>query len=80
MPQALLKFDLDDPEDRREFERANKALSMSIALDEIRGALRSEIKYNYEKLITLNGHEALEKFRDEFGEILASNNLNLDEI
>jgi hypothetical protein len=35
MAQAILKYDLSDPDDRMEFERANKSLEMALVLWEL---------------------------------------------
>jgi len=41
MPQAILKYDLSDSDDKMEFERATKSLEMALVL--------WELQYNYRK-------------------------------
>lgn len=42
--KAIIKFDLDVPEDRASYRRTNKALEMALVLWEIKHNLRKELE------------------------------------
>ena len=73
--KAIIEFEL--PEDQNEYEKANNANKMYMALWDIRQLLRSKLKYNSDGL----NDEQLEQWeamRGEFFDILENNDLNLD--
>jgi len=73
--KAIIEFNL--PEDRDEYDMANNAGKMYMALWDIKQLLRSTLKYNP---TGLNGDqlEQWEAMRSEFFEILDNNDLKLD--
>ena len=73
--KAIIEFEL--PKDQQEYEMANNASKMYVALWEIRQLFRSKLKYNQTGL----NDEQLEQWeamRGEFFEILDNNDLKLD--
>ena len=73
--KAIIEFEL--PEDQEEYEMANNASKMYMALWDIKQLFRSTLKYNPAGL----NDEQLEQWeamRGEFFEILDNNDLNLD--
>ena len=73
--KAIIEFNL--PEDQEEYEMANNANKMYMALWDIKHLFRSTIKYNPTGL----NDEQLEQWeamRGEFFEILDNNDLKLD--
>jgi hypothetical protein len=73
--KAMIEFEL--PEDQEEYQKANNANKMYMALWEIRQLFRSTLKYN---AAGLNDEqlEQWETMRGEFFEILDNNDLKLD--
>jgi len=73
--KAILEFEL--PEDEQEYEMANNASKMYMALWDIRQLFRSKLKYNSDGLND-EQLEQWEEMRGNFFDILDNNNLNLD--
>jgi hypothetical protein len=73
--KAIIEFEL--PQDQEEYEMANNASKMYMALWDIRQLFRSTLKYN---TTGLNDEqlEQWEAMRGEFFEILDNNDLKLD--
>ncbi len=72
--KAILEFNL--PEDQDQYEMANDASKMYLALWDIKQLLRSKLKYNPDGLNT-EQLEQWEIMQYEFYEILSKQNLNL---
>ena len=73
--KAILEFEL--PEDQDQYEIANNASKMYLALWDIKQLFRSKLKYNSDGL----NSEQLEQWeimQDEFFEILDNNDLKLN--
>ncbi len=73
--KAIIEFEL--PEDQEEYEKANNANKMYMALWDIRQLFRSKLKYNSDGL----NDEQLEQWeamRGDFFDILENNDLKLD--
>ena len=73
--KAILEFEL--PEDQEQYEMANNASKMYMALWDIKQLLRSKLKYNPDGL----NDEQLEQWeamRGEFFDILDNNDLKLN--
>jgi len=73
--KAIIEFEL--PEDRDEYEMANNASKMYMALWDIKQLFRSTLKYNPAGLST-EQLEQWEAMRGEFFDILDNNDLRLD--
>ena len=73
--KAIIEFEL--PEDQEEYQMANDASKMYMALWDIRQLFRSKLKYNSDGL----NDEQLEQWeamRGDFFDILDNNDLKLD--
>jgi hypothetical protein len=73
--KAIIEFEL--PEDQEEYEKANNANKMYMALWDIKQLLRSKLKYNSDGL----NDEQLEQWeamRGDFFDILDNNDLKLN--
>ena len=73
--KAIIEFEL--PEDQEEYQMANNASKMYLALWDIKQLLRSKLKYNPDGL----NDEQLEQWeamRGDFFDILENNDLKLD--
>lgn len=77
MPKAVLKFNLDLPEDLEEFELANSARKLHSVLWDLDQYLRNKVKYPAE-----DAHEeytdAMDQVRDELWKILESYQIDLN--
>jgi hypothetical protein len=67
--KAKLIFDLDDVDDRQNFQRATQALNLCAALYEVSQVLRTQER-----------HDGPPLTKDKFWEILGENNVDLDQI
>lgn len=79
MAKAILEFDLNDIDDRVSHKISVKALDMLSSLWEFDQHLRSEIKYNSERM-SEEVYEEYEKMRDKLHVILNENNISFDEL
>ena len=79
MAKAILEFDLSNPEDANDYKRANKALSMAIALWDIDQYLRAQTKYAPDSM-SEEAYNALSEAREKFYQILNERDINIDEI
>jgi hypothetical protein len=73
--KAIIEFEF--PDDQEQYQMANDASKMYLALWDIKQLLRSKLKYNPDGL----NSEQLEQWeimQDEFFEILDNNNFKLD--
>jgi hypothetical protein len=77
MSEAILKFNLSEPEDLEEFELASNARKYSLVLWELDQYLRNKVKYPAE-----NAHDeytdAMAQVRDELWRLLNEHNLDLN--
>jgi len=78
MAKAILEFDLNDIDDRVSHKISVKALDMLNSLWEFDKHLRSEIKYNSERM-SEEVFEEYKKMRDKLHVILTENNISFDE-
>ena len=78
MAIALMKYDLDNIDDKQDHLRALKATQLCISIWEIDQHLRALIKYD-EKL-TNEVETALQDVRDKLREILNSNHIDIEEL
>lgn len=75
--EAILKFDLNDPEDRREHERMLKSMDMHLALWDISQGLRSKVKYAPDSM-SKDEYKAWEQAQEMFYRIINEYTINLD--
>ena len=78
MSEAILKFNLSEPEDLEEFELASNARKYSLVLWELDQYLRNKVKYPAE-----NAHDeytdAMAQVRDELWKIMQSFNVDINQ-
>lgn len=74
MAIATLKYDLNDSDDTREFELAIKGKDLALAIDQVGQKLRAKCRYSDDENINV------EKFREEFWEIVNSYVSNFSEL
>jgi hypothetical protein len=75
--EAILKFDLNDPDDRREHERMLKSMDMHLALWDISQELRSKVKYAPDSM-SKDEYKAWEQAQEMFYRIINEYTINLD--
>jgi hypothetical protein len=82
MAKAVLEFDLTDPDDRLEFERASKSLGMAMAIWEFVYNTKKSMQWDLEaKDSTTDAeYELLDKVYDKFWEILKDNDISPDKL
>jgi hypothetical protein len=79
MPKGILEFDLNDSEDRRDFDRVNKSLDMALALWEILHNTKKKMQWDVEQR-NISSDEALDLVWDKLWEIVNERNINIDEL
>ena len=77
--EAILKFNLDDPDDRTAHLRAIKSLDLSLALLDIKIELRSNVKH-FPDSEPEEAYKAYSKIQDEVHRILSSHSIDLDDL
>lgn len=75
--EAILKFDLNDPDDKREHERMLKSLDMHLALWDISQELRSKVKYASDSM-SEDEYKSWEQAQEMFYRIINEYTINLD--
>ena len=79
MPKGILEFDLNDSDDRRDFDRVNKSLDMALALWEILHNTKKKMQWDVEQR-NISSDEALDLVWDKLWEIVNERNINIDEL
>lgn len=79
MAEAILKFDLNDPDDIIAHKRAVKSFDMAMALWEITHNTKKGLEWSLEGK-DLDKYEVLELVFEKVYEILNDNNINTDEL
>ena len=77
--KGILKYDLNDFDDRQAHLRAVKSLDLAIALMDIGNELRSKVKYASDDTSS-ETIKAYEDIRDEYFRILSNYSIDLDEL
>jgi len=77
--EAILKFNLDNPDDRTAHLRAIKSLDLSLALLDIKNELRSNVKH-FPDSEPEEAYKAYSKIQDEVHRILSSHSIDLDDL
>lgn len=79
--EAILKFDLNDYDDRIAHNRCVKALDMALALWEIRYNLKKNCENYIEHLDKeMDKYEVLEFLMDKLNDVFQENNINVDDL
>jgi hypothetical protein len=84
MAKAILEFNLDDPDDRMAFNRANKALDMTCVLFEIQNNFRKkcirELEAKEEFGLKLSAYMGADLVLENLHALLQEYNIDTDEI
>ena len=84
MAKATLKFDLTDPDDRKEHFRVIKSLDTALALWQFAYNNKKSIEYKIEELETkgekVNPYDVVEMVYASFWEIMEEHDVKLDEL
>ena len=80
MAKAILEFDLTDPDDAMEFERAVKATDMALVLWQLVFNTKKQIfnEIEFEKIES--PYDAIDKFYERLYEELDDHGLNMDKL
>ena len=79
--KAILEFNLDEHDDIQAHLRAVKSLDMALALCDMDGYLRNQMKYgNKDTELSDDAYKALEEAREQLREFMSSRGINLDEL
>ena len=80
MAKAILEFDLTDPDDATEFERATKATDMALVLWQLVFNAKKQIfnEIEFEKIES--PYDAIDKFYERLYEELDDHGLNMDKL
>lgn len=78
--RTKVQFTLWLPDNRDEFTMMSRAADYWLALNDLKETLRTELKYRTEKWGRKTSFDALKYIQDEFFNILADRNVDLDEI
>lgn len=76
--EAILKFNLDNPDDKIDHMRCVKATDMALMLWDIKQKIRSKLKYSYD--LSEDELHQWEVMQDEFYSIADSYGINIDEL
>lgn len=79
MAEAILKFDLNDPDDRKAHFRAIKSLDMASALWDITHNTKKGLEWSIDSK-EVDKYEVLEMVFDKIYEILDDHSINTDEL
>jgi hypothetical protein len=80
MAKAIIKYDLSDPDDLREFKQNAASSAMASALFEITYNAKKRLEFELEQKENINKYETLELVFERISEILYENNINIDEL
>lgn len=75
--KGIIKFDLSDPEDKREHQRMLKSMDMHLALWDISQELRSKVKYASDSM-SEDEHKAWEQAQEMFYRIINDYTIDLE--
>jgi len=86
MAKATLEFDLNDPEDRREFELVNKSRDIALALWEIVHNTKKSVEWKIEAAINepntgdgIDAYDGIEEVYEAIYEILNDRGIKIDD-
>jgi len=80
MATAILKYDLDDFDDRQAHLRAVKSLDMALVLWEFARNTRKKIEHKFDVQEDVNWNDVLQETFDSFFELLEEHNVDVDEL
>jgi hypothetical protein len=78
--KSLLKFNLNNPDERMEFERATKATDLAIILWELIYNVPRQIEDEIESDKLIERYEVLEAYRKKINELCEEHNIQIDKL
>lgn len=79
MPEAILKYNLNDHDDQMAHLRAVKSLDLVFVLLDMDGYLRGQTKHAPDSMLP-EVYDTLQIVRDKLYEIMSRHSVNLDEL
>jgi hypothetical protein len=86
MAKAILEFDLNDPDDRREFELVNKSKDIALALWEIVHNTKKSVEWKIETAMNkpdagdrIDAYDGIEGVYEAIYEILNDRGIKIDD-
>lgn len=82
MAKAILEFDLNEPDDRKDHMRAVKSTDMALALWEIVYNIKKKIEYEIEQdeYLDLSQYDIVDKIYEKIQNELNERGINLDQL
>jgi hypothetical protein len=84
MSKGKLEFDLNDFDDKMEFERCIKSTDMAIVIFDViynyRKSLTYDIENSIEKGVEVTSYDVLTMFLEKFSEDLTERGINIDNL
>ena len=78
--KSLLKFDLNNPDERMEFERATKATDLAIVIWELIYNVPREIENEIESDKLLERYEVLEAYQKKLHQLCEEHGIMIDKL
>lgn len=86
MAKAILEFNLDDPDDRREFEMVNKSRDFALAIWEIVHNTKKSVEWKIEAAMNksdieeeINAYDGIDEVYQAIYQILEDHNIKIDD-
>lgn len=79
MAEAILKYDLNDPDDVMSHKRAVKSLDLALALWDITHNTKKSLEWSMEGK-EMDKYDALEMIYEKLHEIINEHNIDLDDL
>jgi hypothetical protein len=80
MAKAIIKYDLSDPDDFREFKQAVASSAMASALFELIYNTKKKLEFELESKKDIDKYDALDIVFEKIQYILSKHNINTDEL
>jgi hypothetical protein len=80
MAKAIIKYDLSNPDDFREFKQAAASSAMTSALFEITYNAKKRLEFELEQKENIDKYEILELVFEKIQSIVREHNINVDEL
>ncbi len=80
MAKAIIKYDLSDPDDLREFKQNAASSAMASALFEITYNAEKRLEFELEQKESIDKYEILQLVFERIHSIVREHNINVDEI
>jgi len=78
--KAIIEFNLDDPDDRKSYEIANKSKDMAFLIWHLVTNKKKELEYKLESYKTFGKYETLDLVFKEIAMMLQEENIDVDKL